>query len=94
MTGLLANYPRRFDLWNIFLDLEIKQGETDVIRYYFALWTCVNIDACSRRCLQLRCPQRRPKDSLRSGCSGRLRVVMQQVQRMLRDVLGNTLRDW
>ena len=34
MTGLLANYPRRFDLWNIFLDLEIKQGESAVIRYF------------------------------------------------------------
>lgn len=33
MTGLLANYPRRFDLWSVFLDLEIKQGEPGVIRY-------------------------------------------------------------
>jgi rRNA biogenesis protein RRP5 len=32
MAGLLANYPRRFDLWSVFLDLEIKQGETAVIR--------------------------------------------------------------
>jgi rRNA biogenesis protein RRP5 len=36
MTGLLANYPRRFDLWSVFLDLEIKQGETDIIRYIFS----------------------------------------------------------
>jgi len=36
MTGLLANYPRRFDLWSVFLDLEIKQGETDIIRYVFS----------------------------------------------------------
>ena len=35
MTGLLANYPRRFDLWSVFLDLEIKQGEMDIIRYIF-----------------------------------------------------------
>jgi rRNA biogenesis protein RRP5 len=35
MTGLLANYPRRFDLWSVLLDLEIKQGETDVIRRLF-----------------------------------------------------------
>ena len=35
MTGLLANYPRRFDLWSIFLDLEIKQGEPAVIRRLF-----------------------------------------------------------
>ena len=33
MTGLLANYPRRFDLWNVFLDLEIKHGDKVVIRY-------------------------------------------------------------
>jgi hypothetical protein len=33
MTGLLANYPRRFDLWSVFLDLETKQGEVDIIRY-------------------------------------------------------------
>jgi len=35
MTGLLANYPRRFDLWSVFLDLEIKQGEPAVIRRLF-----------------------------------------------------------
>jgi len=35
MTGLLANYPRRFDLWSVFLDLEIKQSEPNVIRYTF-----------------------------------------------------------
>lgn len=33
MTGLLANYTRRFDLWNVFIDLEIKQNEVSVIRY-------------------------------------------------------------
>ena len=32
MTGLLANYSRRFDLWSVFLDLEIKQNECDIIR--------------------------------------------------------------
>ena len=35
MTGLLANCPRRFDLWSVFLDLEIKQGEPSVIRRLF-----------------------------------------------------------
>jgi rRNA biogenesis protein RRP5 len=33
MTGLLANYPRRFDLWSIFLDLEIRQQDVAVVRY-------------------------------------------------------------
>lgn len=33
MTGLLANYPRRLDLWSVFLDLEIKQGDQDLTRY-------------------------------------------------------------
>jgi rRNA biogenesis protein RRP5 len=35
MTGLLANYPRRFDLWSVFIDLEIKEDEADSIRYDF-----------------------------------------------------------
>ena len=34
MTGLLANYPRRLDLWSVFLDLEIKQGDQDATRYF------------------------------------------------------------
>ena len=51
MTGLLANYPRRFDLWSVFLDLETKQGEVDIIRYSpngFGLTT----DASSREFLR------------------------------------------
>jgi rRNA biogenesis protein RRP5 len=37
MTGLLANYPRRFDLWSVFLDLEIKQGDQDLTRYRLSI---------------------------------------------------------
>jgi len=37
MTGLVANYPRRFDIWSIFLDLEIKQNDSAVIRYVFCV---------------------------------------------------------
>jgi rRNA biogenesis protein RRP5 len=47
MTGLLANYPRRFDLWNVFLDMEIKQSETSMIRY-----TEMKFMADSRRLFQ------------------------------------------
>ena len=32
---LLAQWPRRLDLWNVLLDLEIKQGDQDVIRRLF-----------------------------------------------------------
>ena len=39
MTGLLANYPRRFDLWSVFIDLEIKEDEADSIRYDFVSGT-------------------------------------------------------
>lgn len=49
MTGLLANYPRRFDLWSVFLDLEIKQGESDMIRYIIPM-EMLMIDDYSRRC--------------------------------------------
>src|SRR5271170_7541492 len=46
MTGLLANYPRRFDLWSIFLDLEIKQGEPAVIRYFALRCSSLTLDDC------------------------------------------------
>lgn len=32
---LLAQWPKRLDLWNVLLDLEIKQGDEDVIRRLF-----------------------------------------------------------
>lgn len=32
---LLAQWPKRLDLWNVLLDLEIKQGDKDVIRRLF-----------------------------------------------------------
>lgn len=33
--GLLAKYPKRTDLWSIYLDMEIKAGELDMIRRLF-----------------------------------------------------------
>ena len=32
---LLSQWPKRLDLWNILLDLEIKQGDKDIIRRLF-----------------------------------------------------------
>jgi rRNA biogenesis protein RRP5 len=47
MTGLLANYQRRLDLWSVFLDLEIKQGDKDLTRYPLSM-----IGANERRLFQ------------------------------------------
>ncbi|GAM35017.1 U3 snoRNP-associated protein [Talaromyces pinophilus] len=33
--GLLSSFPKRTDLWNILLDLEIKQGDADQVRSVF-----------------------------------------------------------
>ncbi|EPX71929.1 U3 snoRNP-associated protein Rrp5 [Schizosaccharomyces octosporus yFS286] len=33
--GLLSNYPKRLDLWNVLIDMEIKQGDTAIIRRLF-----------------------------------------------------------
>lgn len=30
---ILSNYPKRVDLWSIYLDMEIKTGETENIRF-------------------------------------------------------------
>ena len=33
--GLVSTFPKRLDIWNQLLDLEIQQGETDLIRGVF-----------------------------------------------------------
>lgn len=33
--GLLSTFPKRLDIWNQLLDLEIQQGDTDIIRAVF-----------------------------------------------------------
>ncbi|KAL4871045.1 hypothetical protein BDV12DRAFT_164650 [Aspergillus spectabilis] len=33
--GLLSSFPKRIDLWNILLDLEIKNGDTEQVRRLF-----------------------------------------------------------
>jgi len=33
--GLLSTFPKRLDLWNVLLDLEIKHGEKDQARRLF-----------------------------------------------------------
>lgn len=33
--GLLSSFPKRLDIWNQLLDLEIHQGDQDIIRAIF-----------------------------------------------------------
>ena len=33
--GLLSTFPKRFDIWNQLLDLEIQQADKDIIRGVF-----------------------------------------------------------
>lgn len=33
--GLLSTFPKRLDIWNQLLDLEIQQGDRDIIRGVF-----------------------------------------------------------
>jgi rRNA biogenesis protein RRP5 len=33
--GLVATYPKRLDIWNQLLDLEINQGDKDIVRGLF-----------------------------------------------------------
>jgi rRNA biogenesis protein RRP5 len=30
--GVMSNYPKRVDLWSIYLDMEIRAAEQDIIR--------------------------------------------------------------
>ena len=33
--GLLSTFPKRLDIWNQLLDLEVKQGDSNVVRGLF-----------------------------------------------------------
>jgi len=37
--GIVANYPKRVDLWSVYLDMEIRIAQVDVIRYELLLST-------------------------------------------------------
>lgn len=32
LEGVMSNYPKRLDLWNIYIDMEIKTGDTEMTR--------------------------------------------------------------
>ncbi|KAF9913688.1 rRNA biogenesis protein rrp5, partial [Lobosporangium transversale] len=34
--GVMSNYPKRIDLWSIYIDMEIRNGEQDAVRRLFA----------------------------------------------------------
>eukprot|EP00850_Spirogloea_muscicola_P009207 SM000051S17567 [mRNA] locus=s51:399348:414396:+ [translate_table: standard] len=41
--GILRNYPKRIDLWSIYLDQEIKKGDEVVVRGLFERVICLNL---------------------------------------------------
>jgi len=42
---LLGNYPKRVDMWLIYLDLEIKAGQQDIIKHLFERVISLNLSA-------------------------------------------------
>jgi len=42
---LLSTYPKRIDIWNIYLDQEVKNGDTDKIRSLFEKITSLKLTA-------------------------------------------------
>ncbi|KAF9160265.1 rRNA biogenesis protein rrp5 [Actinomortierella ambigua] len=34
--GVMSNYPKRVDLWSIYIDMEVRNGEQDAVRRLFA----------------------------------------------------------
>ena len=43
--GLLNTFPKRLDLWNVLLDLEIKQGDKEQVRRLFERVTSSKLKA-------------------------------------------------
>ena len=40
--GIVSNYPKRVDQWNIYIDMELKTGNHVAIRYLFNGFPFVN----------------------------------------------------
>ncbi|KAF9131428.1 rRNA biogenesis protein rrp5 [Mortierella sp. 14UC] len=34
--GVMSNYPKRIDLWSVYIDMEVRNGEQDAVRRLFA----------------------------------------------------------
>ncbi|GBG61584.1 hypothetical protein CBR_g22381 [Chara braunii] len=43
MEGILKNFPKRVDLWSVYLDQEIKQGDKGVVRALFERVICLDL---------------------------------------------------
>jgi len=45
LENVLANYPKRVDLWNVYLDQELRVGNHEVIRSLFERCTALNLSS-------------------------------------------------
>jgi len=43
--GIVANYPKKLDIWSIYLDMELKTGDAVAIRKLFEVVTSLNISS-------------------------------------------------
>lgn len=44
-AGILANYPKRVDIWSIYIDMELRQGEAEPIRRVFERATSLRLSS-------------------------------------------------
>lgn len=43
--GILSNYPKRVDIWSVYLDMELKQGDQPTIRKLFEVVTSLQLSS-------------------------------------------------
>ena len=43
--GILSNYPKRVDIWSIYLDMELKHGDQTAIRKLFETVTSLQLSS-------------------------------------------------
>lgn len=43
--GLLSSYPKRIDIWSVYVDMEIKAGDQEIIRRLFERLTSMKVSS-------------------------------------------------
>ena len=45
LAGVLANYPKRVDIWSIYIDMELRQGDSEHIKHLFERATSLRLSS-------------------------------------------------
>lgn len=88
--GIVANYPKRMDIWSIYMDMEIKYGQGNVTQARHLFERCLSNEHIQKKPKKMKLVFQKYMDfENKQGNKSKLQALRERVEEYLSQVYGD-----